>query len=912
MIFVFHCLNLLIYRLFKNIVRLKKLDVSLTAGEYEVEYELKFDPPVFKQRYEKVYHILIDERWRTKIRKLVDFGCAEFGMFIFLRSLSIEEMFLIDIDEVLLEEKVFRIEPMISDHLIRRNRPLEVSVFAGSVSDPDYRLRNTTVVTAIELIEHLYPDTLDAFPYNVFSFIEPKIVIVSTPNQDFNVLFNKVNLFRHYDHKFEWSRQQFEDWAQNIVQRFPDYTVEFSGVGWGSAGSEQLGACSQVAVFVHKSFICEKYISSSYTRQCICLADSFCKSAVSEGKLLCKCVCQLCVPDHSVGICTYSSPGSCSGKIKNVEYNPSFNIYYKMVQKIVYPYEIDGKSDEERLLDTLNYRIHTFGSLNSRFYIEERARCEIPVMDIMYGNIDISEHETCTLLIKSGYTIEKCLIQETQLSENCIIWVPQEMENFSGTSETSSYSSECAPSVRTESNKNCKPMSDWDEVRVDEKTAKKYILSATEPPLQTQNKPHSDSLLDSGYQKSPSPQDDSPQWLLEDLEEVDHFDDGKTTPNFASSDNRVHLKRPIKDKRLSAEAHSVKSEAVRIDDADKLFAAKTVSYGVLKALKKPPDFAIAGPSTSPKKKKVKLKCEDSIEEDAKSIANCIVQNSLNKIDVEDPAELIHYLGIIEERPVANPERAEEPQLVENGDLANNNRDDEGNNFAGEIRVAEGADHINDNVDEPVVPLQDNGAGFEDNNDNFRDDDVAVPVAQDLPAVLIVEEPLEPAIEPEEVASASKEALFDPLSERDLLQDFHQTPQADVLQDGATHEPQAASVQIGNFPGWLLQILGGYHISLESQIPMETHFYCQGDGLGVHPSVTTLEANGDADDDETTESSNNTADFAEVEPGPSDHDASSLPEESLGNSSINDESDVGRVSSPSDSHFGGPDKTHNYF
>lgn len=61
-------------------------------------------------------------------------------------------------------------------------------------------------------IEHLYPEDLTNFPYSVFGFIQPKIAIVTTPNADFNVLFDNMTGFRHWDHKFEWTRSQFEDW----------------------------------------------------------------------------------------------------------------------------------------------------------------------------------------------------------------------------------------------------------------------------------------------------------------------------------------------------------------------------------------------------------------------------------------------------------------------------------------------------------------------------------------------------------------------------------------------------------------------------------------------------------------------------------------------------------------------------
>lgn len=67
----------------------------------------------------------------------------------------------------------------------------------------------------IHSIEHLFPETEQNLPQNIFGFIKPKIVVFTTPNADFNTLFGSSkfpNGFRHEDHKFEWTQQQFKDW----------------------------------------------------------------------------------------------------------------------------------------------------------------------------------------------------------------------------------------------------------------------------------------------------------------------------------------------------------------------------------------------------------------------------------------------------------------------------------------------------------------------------------------------------------------------------------------------------------------------------------------------------------------------------------------------------------------------------
>lgn len=60
-------------------------------------------------------------------------------------------------------------------------------------------------------IEHLDPEDLARFPKVVFGYFSPAMVVISTPNIEFNPLFPTVTL-RDSDHKFEWSRMQFQTW----------------------------------------------------------------------------------------------------------------------------------------------------------------------------------------------------------------------------------------------------------------------------------------------------------------------------------------------------------------------------------------------------------------------------------------------------------------------------------------------------------------------------------------------------------------------------------------------------------------------------------------------------------------------------------------------------------------------------
>uniref|UniRef100_A0A182K245 Small RNA 2'-O-methyltransferase n=1 Tax=Anopheles christyi TaxID=43041 RepID=A0A182K245_9DIPT len=164
---------------------------------------------------------------------------------------------IIDIDERILRQCRNLVQPLLADHLSPPVKPLTVEVWRGNIAESHECLEGTDAVIGIEIIEHLHQPVLDKVPENVFGFIKPKVAFFSTPNAEYNVLFDGLleNGFRHDDHKFEWSRAQFVEWAESICQRYPDYAVKYFGIGPAPAGSEQVGCVSQLAVFVRHDFI---------------------------------------------------------------------------------------------------------------------------------------------------------------------------------------------------------------------------------------------------------------------------------------------------------------------------------------------------------------------------------------------------------------------------------------------------------------------------------------------------------------------------------------------------------------------------------------------------------------------------------------------------------------------------------
>jgi 3' terminal RNA ribose 2'-O-methyltransferase Hen1 len=122
-----------------------------------------------------------------------------------------------------------------------------IELIHGSLMYRDKRLEGFDAAAVIEVIEHLDPPRLAAFERVLFGCARPRAAIVTTPNSEYNVRFETLpaGQFRHRDHRFEWSRQEFTSWADGIAERF-GYSVRFLPVG---PEDPAVGAPAQMGVF---------------------------------------------------------------------------------------------------------------------------------------------------------------------------------------------------------------------------------------------------------------------------------------------------------------------------------------------------------------------------------------------------------------------------------------------------------------------------------------------------------------------------------------------------------------------------------------------------------------------------------------------------------------------------------------
>ena len=117
----------------------------------------------------------------------------------------------------------------------------------GSLLYRDGRLEGFDAAALVEVIEHLDPPRLRAAERVVFEFARPKTVVVTTPNRDYNPKWESLpaGKFRHRDHRFEWSRAEFQAWAGAVAARC-GYRARFLPIGPEDAA---LGAPTQMGIF---------------------------------------------------------------------------------------------------------------------------------------------------------------------------------------------------------------------------------------------------------------------------------------------------------------------------------------------------------------------------------------------------------------------------------------------------------------------------------------------------------------------------------------------------------------------------------------------------------------------------------------------------------------------------------------
>ncbi|KAG7089387.1 hypothetical protein E1B28_011076 [Marasmius oreades] len=129
-------------------------------------------------------------------------------------------------------------------------------------------------IVASEVIEHLPPDVFPFFSPVLLGIYQPRLLLITTPSYTFNARFTAPDaplnrksgypdptgrtdrVFRHEDHKFEWTPDEFKVWCEEEARKW-GYELKLGDIGrayevdeWGR--DEELGGATLVATFRRK------------------------------------------------------------------------------------------------------------------------------------------------------------------------------------------------------------------------------------------------------------------------------------------------------------------------------------------------------------------------------------------------------------------------------------------------------------------------------------------------------------------------------------------------------------------------------------------------------------------------------------------------------------------------------------
>ena len=181
---------------------------------------------------------------KSGAQTVLDLGCGEGKLLrLLLQDPQFSQILGMDVSYRSLQKAQ---ERLYLEEMPTRQRE-RIQLKQGSLMYRDEALSGYDAAAVVEVIEHLDSDRLKAFEKVLFQYAQPKTIVITTPNREFNVMWPDLpaGQFRHPDHRFEWSRAEFQAWATKIAAE-NGYSVRVENLGQEVA---KVGSPSQMGVF---------------------------------------------------------------------------------------------------------------------------------------------------------------------------------------------------------------------------------------------------------------------------------------------------------------------------------------------------------------------------------------------------------------------------------------------------------------------------------------------------------------------------------------------------------------------------------------------------------------------------------------------------------------------------------------
>lgn len=170
-------------------------------------------------------------------RRVLDLGCGSGALLRVLeKERSFTEIVGVDVSSSALN---------VAEKRLKDNSRVTLRHSALTYADP--ALAGYDAAVLMEVVEHVDEERLPALEHAVFEVAAPRTVVVTTPNAEYNRLFEFLPMghFRHADHRFEWTRAEFRAWADGVATR-RGYDVRYLPIG---PEDQESGPPTQLAVF---------------------------------------------------------------------------------------------------------------------------------------------------------------------------------------------------------------------------------------------------------------------------------------------------------------------------------------------------------------------------------------------------------------------------------------------------------------------------------------------------------------------------------------------------------------------------------------------------------------------------------------------------------------------------------------